>query len=67
MDDKKLKWWLSLLKRTIFVIVLLVLLWLGLYYTAVFNTYSPEANMNGESRSDGSWGISKDSPLRSNR
>lgn len=63
-DDKRLKWWFSLIKRVVVVIILLVLIGLGLYYTAVFDTYAPEANRAGEPRPDGSWGIFNDSPIR---
>jgi hypothetical protein len=43
-------------------IVMLILVGLGLYYTAKFNTYEPEA-----SPPDTSWGITKDSPIRNKR
>jgi len=60
MKDKK--FWLRLLRMVIWVIVAITLIGLGLYYTAKFNTY--EAPSSGGSAD---WGISKDSPIRSNR
>lgn len=57
-DDKEPPLWVRVLKLGVVLIVLIVLVGLGLYYTAKFNTYSP-----GGSAPDGAWGISKDSPI----
>ena len=57
-DDKEPKLWVTVLKLVVAVLVLVVLVGIGLYYTAKFNTYEPEG-----SAPDASWGISKDSPI----
>ncbi|MDD2926420.1 hypothetical protein [Rhodoferax sp.] len=61
-DDQEPKLWVTALKLVIGAIVLIALVGLALYYTAEFNTYSPDVP-----QSDQSWGITKDSPIRSNR
>ncbi len=61
-DDKEPELWVTVLKLVIGAVVLIALIGLGLYYTAKFNTYEPEAPPP-----DTSWGISKDSPIRNNR
>lgn len=57
-DDKKPELWVTVLKVVVAVVVLIVLVGLGLYYTAKFDTYDP-----GSYAPDTSWGISKDSPI----
>lgn len=61
-DDKEPKLWVTALKLAAGAVVLLVLVGLALYYSAEFSTYSPDVP-----QSDQSWGITKDSPIRSNR
>ena len=61
-DDKEPKLWVTAVKLAVGAIVLIALIGLGLYYTAEFNTYSP-----GQADPSNSWGITKDSPIRSNR
>lgn len=56
-DDKEPKFWVTVLKLVLGAVVLIVLIGLGLYYTAKFNTYEPEA------APPEAWGISKDSPI----
>jgi len=60
MKDKK--FWLRLLKLVLWAAALSALIGLGLYYTAKFNTYEVPGSDNSFD-----WGISKDSPIRSNR
>ncbi|MDD5029933.1 MAG: hypothetical protein PHH58_10605 [Rhodoferax sp.] len=63
MSDKKdRKFWWTLAKLVLWAVVLLVLIGLGLYYTAKFNTYQPPGSQNSID-----WGISRDSPLRNRR
>ncbi len=63
MDDKKQpKLWITALKLGLGAVVLIVLVGLGLYYSAKYSTYEPEAAPPSPQ-----WGISKDSPIRSNR
>lgn len=57
-DDKEPDLWVTVLKVVVAVVILIVLVGLGLYYTAKFNTYDPKG-----SAPDTSWGISKDSPI----
>lgn len=66
-DDKKSIPWRKILKLAAVVIIFLLLVGLGLYYTVKFSTYSPEAHSRGESKPAGSWGITKDSPIRNQR
>lgn len=61
-DDKEPKLWVTVLKLVIGGVIFAALIGVGLYYTAKFNTYDP-----GASKSDSSWGISKDSPIPGNR
>jgi hypothetical protein len=61
-DDKEPKLWITVLKLAIGAVLLIVFFGLGLYFTAKYKTYEPEGPPP-----DTSWGISKDSPLRSNR
>jgi hypothetical protein len=61
-DDKEPKLWVTVLKLVVGGVIFAALVGLGLYYTAKYNTYDP-----GSSKSDGSWGITKDSPIPSNR
>jgi hypothetical protein len=61
-DDKEPKLWVTVLKLIAGGLIFMALVGLGLYYTAKFNTYDP-----GLEESDKSWGISKDSPIPSNR
>lgn len=56
-DDKEPKFWVTVLKLVVGAVVLIALIGLGLYYTAKFNSYKPEAAPAE------SWGISKDSPI----
>jgi hypothetical protein len=63
MDDKKSpKLWLTALKLAVGALVIIVLVGLGLYYSAKYSTYDPKVEDSGPQ-----WGISKDSPIRSNR
>lgn len=63
MDGKKSpKLWLTALKLTVGAIVMIVLVGLGLYYSAEYSTYEPKVEAPSPQ-----WGISKDSPIRSNR
>jgi hypothetical protein len=57
-NDKETALWVKVLKVVVAVVVLIVLVGLGLYYTAKFNTYEPQGSVP-----DTSWGISKDSPI----
>ena len=61
-DDKEPKLWVIVLKLVVGAVIFAALIGLGLYYTAKYNTYDP-----GSSKSDGLWGITKDSPIPSNR
>ncbi len=61
-DDEEPKFWVKAVKLVLIVTVVLGLISVGLYYTAEFKTYQP----NAESPST-DWGISKDSPIHSNR
>jgi len=61
-DEKDPQFWRRLLKRTLGTIVVLILVGLGVYYSAEYDTYRP-----GEAPPDQSWGIAKDSPLRQPR
>ena len=62
MDDKKSpKLWLTALKLAAGALVIIVLVGLGLYYSAKYSTYDPQVE-----DSSPQWGISKDSPIRSN-
>ena len=60
--EKEPKFWLTVVKIVIWTIVFIVLVGLGLYYTAKYSTYAPPSGTTGEQ-----WGITKDSPIRSNR
>lgn len=63
MEKKKEpKLWVTVLKLVIGAIVFIALVGLGLYYTAKFNTYAPEAKPPSPD-----WGIFTDSPIRNNR
>jgi len=60
--EKQPKFWVTVLKLVLGAIIFIGLVGLGLYYTAEFNTYStPDAPPSTD------WGISTDSPIRSNR
>jgi hypothetical protein len=60
--EKQPKLWVTVLKLALGAIIFIGLVGLGLYYTAEFNSYStPEAPSSTD------WGISTDSPIRSNR
>lgn len=61
-DDKEPKFWVTALKLVLGAIFLIVFFGLGLYFSAKYKTYAPEGPPP-----DTSWGISKDSPIRSNR
>lgn len=61
-NEKEPKLWMTVLKLFIGAVIFITLVGLGLYYTAKYNTYDP-----GVPASDHSWGISKDSPIPSNR
>ena len=61
-NNREPKLWVTVLKLVIGGLIFVAFVGLGLYYTAKFNTYDP-----GNGNSDGSWGISKDSPLPGNR
>jgi hypothetical protein len=56
------KFWILVLKLVLGTLALIAFFGVGLYFTAKFNTYDP-----GGTAPDGSWGISKDSPIRSLR
>ncbi len=60
--EKEPKFWVTVVKIVIWTIVFIVLVGLGLYYSAKFSTYAPPSGDSGPQ-----WGISKDSPIRSNR
>jgi hypothetical protein len=61
-EDEEPKLWVTVLKLVAGAIVLIVLVGLGLYYTAKFDTYKP-----AEEPPDTSWGITKDSPIHKKR
>lgn len=61
-DDKEPKFWITVLKLVLGAIALIAFFGLGLYFTAKYNTYTPEGVPP-----DGSWGISNDSPIRKHR
>ncbi len=60
--EKEPKLWVTVVKIVFWTIVFITLVGLGLYYSAKFNTYAPPAVDTSPQ-----WGISKDSPIRSNR
>jgi len=60
--EKQPKLWVTVLKLVIGAIIFIALIGLGLYYTAKFNTYAPP-----DSAPSQDWGITTDSPIRSNR
>lgn len=63
MDDpNEPKLWVTVVKLALGAIVLLVLIGLGLYYTAKFQTYAPPEQAPSQD-----WGIANDSPIRGNR
>ncbi|GAB4400167.1 MAG: hypothetical protein OHK0048_14940 [Rhodoferax sp.] len=62
MDDKDKKLLITAIKLTLGIVVFLILVGLGLYYTAKFQTYAPP-----EQPPKADWGIANDSPIRSNR
>jgi hypothetical protein len=61
-DNEEPKLWVTVIKLVLSALVLIILVGLGLYYTAEFNTYEPPA-----SPPDTSWGIAKDHPVRNQR
>lgn len=61
-NNKEPKLWVTVLKLFLGAVIFIALVGLGLYYTAKYNAYAPDAPP-----ADNSWGISKDSPIRSNR
>ena len=61
-DNEEPKLWVIVTKLVLSALVLIVLIGLGLYYTAEFNTYEPQAPPP-----DTSWGIAKDSPIHNQR
>ena len=61
-DDKEPELWVTVLKLVAGAIVLMTLIGLGLYFTAKYNTYEPQAPAP-----DTSWGITKDSPIHKKR
>jgi hypothetical protein len=63
MSNKKdPKFWVLVTKLVLGALAVIAFFGVGLYFTAKFNTYDP-----GGAAPDGSWGISKDSPLRNLR
>jgi len=62
-DKKDPKFWASVVKLVVWVVLLIGLIGLGLYYTAKFNTYQAPSSTSGPT----DWGITRDSPIRSNR
>lgn len=60
--EKEPKFWVTVVKIVFWSVVFIVLVGLGLYYSAKFSTYAPPSAPPGLQ-----WGISKDSPIRSNR
>lgn len=58
-DDKEPKFWVTVLKVVAGALAIIVVLGLGLYFTAKYNTYAPEGLPP-----DDSWGIAKDHPVR---
>jgi hypothetical protein len=59
-NDKDPKFWVMVLKLVAGAVAILTLFGLGLYFTAKYNTYAPDAPPPDES-----WGIAKDHPVRS--
>lgn len=61
-NDKEPKLWVTVLKLIVGALIFIALVGLGLYYTAKYKSYAPDV-----AAPDNSWGITKDSPIRSNR
>jgi hypothetical protein len=63
MSDKKdPKFWILVIKLVLGASAVITFFGVGLYFTAKYNTYDP-----GVETPKGSWGISKDSPIRNLR
>ncbi len=60
--EKEPKFWVTVVKLVFWAIVFIVLVGLGLYFSAKYSTYAPASGDSGPQ-----WGISKDSPIRSAR
>ncbi len=61
-DEKEPRLWVTVTKLVVGAIVFIVLIGLGLYYSAEFKTYAPPDEAPPDP-----WGISKDSPLKKHR
>ncbi len=61
-DEKEPKFWIRVVKLLLWTVVAIALVGVLLYYTAKFNTYEPPGSPGGID-----WGITTDSPIRSNR
>jgi len=61
-DEKEPKFWIRVVKLVLRTVVAIALVGVLLYYTAKFNTYEPPGSPGGID-----WGITTDSPIRSNR
>ncbi len=61
-DNKDPKFWVTVVKLVLGAVAVITFFGVGLYFTAKYNTYEPQG-----APPDGSWGISKDSPIRSLR
>jgi len=61
-ENKEPKFWVRVVKLVLWTIVAITVVGVLLYFTAKFNTYEPPSSTGGTD-----WGISRDSPIRSNR
>ena len=62
-QGKEPKFWVTLVKLVLWAAALIILIGLGLYFSAKYSTYAPPS----PDYSGPQWGISKDSPVRSSR
>ena len=61
--EKEPRLWVTVVKLVFWTAVFIFLVGLGLYFSAEYSTYAPPSpDFSGPQ-----WGISKDSPIRSNR
>jgi hypothetical protein len=60
--EKEPKLWVTVLKLVIGALIFIGVVAVGLYYTAEFDTYAPPGKPAAPD-----WGITTDSPIRSNR
>lgn len=61
-DENEPKFWVTVLKVVAGAVAIIVVFGLGLYFSAKYDTYAPEAPPP-----DDSWGIAKDHPIRHRR